>query len=164
MAGSRPSGLEGRKIVIARDMTMQAAALAMKNEPAVHYTQGGARWEGIDKHLKAWRGQYPRFADCSSFATWCIWNGLDHYHVRDVVNNAGWKAGYTGTMLNNGWRVPGGRQLMRGDCVIYGTRWPGVHTALYIGGGKCISHGSERGPHLVGVNNGMPILGFRRYI
>lgn len=156
------SGLSPADQIVARNMACGAAALGLHNEPALHYTQGPARWEGIDRNLKAWRGQFPHFADCSAFVTWCIWNGLDHFHVRDTVNGLGWRAGYTGTMLEHGRRVTG--QLMRADAVIYGTGWPGEHTAIYVGGGLVVSHGSEAGPRLEPVHLGMPILSIRRYI
>ncbi len=146
-------------------MAIQGAALCLHHEPQVHYTQDAvARWEGINKGLKAWRGEFPTHADCSSFVTWCLWQGLDHFHVGDVVNNSGWKSGYTGTLLENGVRVGEG-SMQRGDAVIYGTGFPGEHTALHVGGGMVISHGNERAPNLLHYNQmGQPILQVRRYI
>jgi hypothetical protein len=42
----------------------------------------------------------------SSFATWCLWNGLAlRFGLGDIVNAAGWTAGYTGTMLEHGLPV-----------------------------------------------------------
>src|SRR3974390_1003156 len=112
---SRPSPLAGKQIIIARDMAMQAAFLGVHNQPAIHYTQGPRRWSGIDEYRKAWKGQFPSYADCSAFVTWCLWNGLDHFHIGDVVNGLNWKAGYTGTMLQHGEIITEGHSLMRGD-------------------------------------------------
>lgn len=161
---SRPSPLAGKQIIVARDMAMQAAFLGVHNEPAIHYTQGPQRWSGINGNKKAWRGQFPNYADCSAFVTWCLWQGLDHYHVRDVVNGLNWKAGYTGSMLEHGEVITKGHQLQRGDAVIYGPATNGTHTAIYVGGGKVISHGSEHGPNLCSINLGLPIKSIRRYI
>ena|SRR5271165_109035 len=160
----RISGLKGNQIIIARDMAMQAAFLGLNNEPNIHYTEGSARWQGINLHRKAWRGEYPNWADCSSFVTWCLWNGLDHFHRPDVVNGLKWQAGYTGTMLTHGEVIRGKSWLMRGDAIIYGSSWPGQHTAIYIGNDRVISHGSEAGPNLLPMHYREDILGVRRYI
>lgn len=159
---SNPSKLKPRQRRNARRLAANAALLALRNAPAVHYTQGARRWEGIDQGDKAWRGRFPNYADCSSFYTWCIWNGLSHYGVRDVVNGQKWRAGYTGTMLQHGVEVD---HLIVGDAVIYGPRGStGRHVALYIGGGFVISHGSEGGPYKVPVNYRADIQSKRRYI
>lgn len=138
------SGLSFEHRIEARDLAMGAAFLAAKNASVIHYTQGRLRWAGISGNLKALKRQHPHYADCSAFYTWCIWNSLDYFDVRDVVNGLGWRAGYTGTILTHGVRVRG--ELIRGDAVIYGRRYPGRHVAIYIGGGQVISHGSESGP------------------
>lgn len=156
------SGLSPHHVSVARSMAVGAATLSLHHEPQVHYTQGPSRWEGIQKGLKAWRGEYPREGDCSSTSTWWIWNGLDHFHVRDTVNGEHWQRGYTGTMLNHGQRVTG--PLQHADLVIYGTGWPGEHVAMYVGGGLVVSHGSEAGPRLEPVHLGLPILSVHRYI
>ena len=141
---------------------LQAAVLGLHHQAAIHYTQGGARWQGIDRHCDASKGQYPRYADCSSYATWCYWNGL---YLRgkhsDLVNGLGWRAGYTGTMLQHGQRVS---SPIPGDAIIYGSGWPGGHTALYTGGGLVVSHGSEAGPMLIPWRYRRDILSIRRYI
>lgn len=81
---------------LARDRAVQAALLGLHHAPAIHYTQGAERWEGISKHKVARKGQFPTHADCSAFATWCLWNGL-HLGLgvkADVVNGESWNAGY----------------------------------------------------------------------
>jgi hypothetical protein len=161
---SSVSGLSAAHRIKARDLAMQAAYLGLKNAPAVHYTQGGRRWDGINKDLNAWKGEYPKYADCSSFATWCLWNGLNHFGVRDVVNGCNWKAGYTGTILNHGKQVTKQSNWMRGDLIIYGNGFPGEHVAIYIGDGLVISHGSEPAPVKVRWNYRSDFMQCRRFI
>lgn len=157
------SGLSRKHCKTARHRVVEAAELALRHRVSVHYTQDARRWDGINKHLHSHRGQYPHYADCSSFATWCLWNALRvTYGVRDVVNHASWRAGYTGTMLSGGKRVRGRRRV--GDLVIYGRGHPGSHVAIYVGGGMVISHGSEGGPYKLPVNYRRDILQTRRYI
>lgn len=161
-----PSGMSARHRRRAQDMAIHAAVLALHHAPNVHYTQDARRWEGIAHGLRAWKGEYPRHADCSAFVTWCIWNGLTHYRYfrhRDPVNGEHWDSGFTGTMLRHGRSVRG-RTLRRCDAVIYGRGWPGEHTALYVGGGKVISHGSEGGPFLLPMHYRGDIIDIRRYI
>lgn len=159
------SGLSAPHRRKARDLAVQAAVLGYRNRAAVNYTQGPRRWDGINKHLKAWRGEFPRYVDCSSFVTWCIWNGLDHYGVRDTVNGTAWKAGYTGTMLKHGKAIHEWSNILKGDAVIYGRPGSvGAHTALCIGGGMVISHGSQAGPFLVPMTYRRDIQSVRRYI
>jgi hypothetical protein len=156
------SGLGAEHRIKARDLAVEAAVLALHHAGAVHYTMGPRRWEGIARDLKAFQGEYPHFADCSAFFTWCLWNGLDHFDVRDCVNGERWRGGYTGTLLTHGERVRGG--IVRADAAIYGTRFPGEHVALCIGGGLVISHGSEAGPFKLPIHYRGDLLAVRRYI
>lgn len=162
---ARLSGLSTRDRIRARDMAVQAAVLMLHNRGNdLHYSEQGNRWEGIDRHLKAWRGQFPHYSDCSSSVTWWLWNGLDHFGVGDVVNGSSWQAGYTGTMLEHGENV-GTRNMQRGDAVLYGNGFPGFHTAMHVGGGMVISHGSEDGPNFLRYDQmGQNILAVHRYI
>lgn len=159
-----PGRLSAPQRIRARDLAIQAAALGLRHREVVHYTQGAQRWEGINRALKAWAGHFPRHADCSSFATWCLWNGLDHYDMPDVVNGARWQAGYTGTQLQHGKRVTDERQIMRGDLAIYGGGPPGEHVAICIGGGLVISHGSEPGPFKLPLHYRADLMEIRRFI
>jgi cell wall-associated NlpC family hydrolase len=158
------SGLSAAHRAEARDLAVKAAFLALEHKAEVHYTQDARRWEGINKELKAYRNQFPRYADCSAFATWCIWNGLDHFGVRDTVNGSNWRGGYTGTMLSHGKRVMSRDNVLRGDCVIYGNGGTGEHTAICIGGGLVISHGSEAGPFKLPIDYRRDVMQIRRYI
>lgn len=140
------SGLSERHRKEAVNGALQAAVLGLHHAPAIHYTQGEARWQGIDRHRDASRGQFPNWADCSAFVTWCYWNGLYlRGHHSDIVNGQGWRAGYTGTLLQHGRAES---SPIPGDAIIYGPG-TGEHTALYTGGGLVVSHGSEAGPMLI---------------
>lgn len=161
---SSVSGLSALHRVHARDLAVEAARLTIRNAPTIHYTQGDRRWEGIDDGLKAWKGQFPNYADCSSMATWWLWQGLDHFGVRDVVNGQNWNWGYTGTMLRCGREVQHRANWRRGDLFIYGAGWPGKHVAMYLGGGKVASHGSEPGPYLLNWDYRSDLMSVRRYI
>lgn len=161
---SSVSGLSAEHRVEARDLAVRAALLTVRNEPAIHYTQGELRWQGIQKDFKAYMGEFPRYADCSSLATWWLWNGLDHFGVRDVVNGQNWNWGYTGTMLRSGKPVEHKVNWRRCDLFIYGRSWPGAHVAMYLGGGKVVSHGSEPGPFILPWNYRSDLLSVRRYI
>jgi hypothetical protein len=168
---SSVSGLSFEHRIKARDRIVQAATLALHNAPKIHYTQGARRWDGINLHRNARLGQYPLYADCSAFATWCIWNGLvlGGFTDRDTVNGDDWKAGYTGTMLTHGKQVVHLASVQRGDCVIYGNGAPGEHTAIVVGrrnDGKpmVISHGSEAGPFYLPYDYRADVMEIRRYV
>lgn len=168
---SSVSGLSLRHRIEARDRAVCAALLALRHSNEVHYTQGPKRWEGIAKECNARMGEYPRSVDCSSFATWCLWNGLRiPFGVRDVVNGAGWRAGYTGTMLAHGKPVAHRKNVQRADCVIYGPRGSvGHHTAIVVGRRSdgtimAVSHGSENAPVYVPIDYRRDIMCIRRYI
>lgn len=170
------SGLSAAHRIEARTMALQAALLGLRHAPELHYTQSSSRWEGIAENLKAWRHAYPKHADCSSFVTWCLWNGLDHFHTRDVVNGQSWKAGFTGTMVEHGVRVADGTHWslkpQRADAILYGDPLGRTgHTALVIGhdarhGGRLmvVSFGSEAGPFYLPYDYRSDVHGAWRYI
>lgn len=160
------SGLSAAHRNAAKHAVVQAAYLGLHHAPELHYTQGARRWEGIDKKLVAARGQYPRYADCSAFATWCLWNGLYVlYGCSDVVNGQRWQAGYTGTQHEHGKRVVHEKNRQWGDLALYGDPYGSTgHVAVYVGGGKVISHGSEGGPYYLPINYRADLREVRRYI
>ena len=152
----------------ARARAVQAARLALANEPAVHYTMGSERWQGIVDRRDSSKGQFPSYADCSAFVTWCIWNAVWlPWGMEDIVNGAGWQGGYTGTMLAHGTPISA-RLLLPGDAVIYGAQGStGEHTAIVWQAGtvaRVISHGQEGGPYDWPYNYRTDIQAFRRYI
>lgn len=134
-----------------RRLGVQSALLAWRNAGAVHYTQGPDRWQGIAKHLRGYRDQFPTSADCSSFATWVLWDATLAYRPKDFVNGTGWKSGHTGTLVQHGKKVSLSNLHVL-DLVFYGDEgWRPEHVAVYVGGGKVVSHGSEGGPYLLPV-------------
>jgi hypothetical protein len=147
-----------------RSAAVQAAVVALRNAPAVHYTQDARRWDGINRGLLGARGQFPSFADCSSFVTWCLWNGMRLHNLPDTVNGTGWHSGYTGTQLRHGSRVSSERAIVPGDLAFYGSGWPGKHVVICIGGGLVISHGSEAGPLKLALHYRTDLMEIRRYI
>lgn len=163
---SSVSGLSVAHREVAKQRAVDAALLGLHHAPAIHYTQGAQRWEGIAHQLHAAKGQYPHYADCSAFVTWCLWNGLHLlYGCRDVVNGENWTAGFTGTLLTHGKRVAHETHWQKADAALYGQPGTnGEHTALYVGGGMVISHGSEQGPFLLPIRYRPDLLEVRRYV
>lgn len=156
------SGLSPEHVREAVQRFQQAAVLALHHAPQIHYTQGAARWQGIDEHKVAIHNQFPTEGDCSSIDSWAYWNALYiPFKHTDTVNGEDWEAGYSGTLLEHGRAVS---SPLPGDSVIYGTEWPGEHVALYTGGGLVVSHGSEAGPLLLPVHYRPDVLSYRRYI
>jgi hypothetical protein len=163
------SGLSRDQRIRCRDRVVQAALLALNHPTQVHYTMDGRRWSGIANHRNARLGQFPAHSDCSSFATWCLWNGLFlGFGLGDLVNGAGWTAGFTGTMLTHGKPVRHLANVRRGDCVLYGSGPPGKHVTIVVGkqGGVpvVVSHGSEPGPFHLRYDYRGDIMEIRRYI
>lgn len=163
---STPGKLSPEQVREARQRAVAAFALAYRHAPSVHYTQSAARFGGIRNRLRSADGHYPTQEDCSSMFTWCTWNGVTGVggmDFPDVVNGAGWVAGYTGTMLTHG-RAVSMDNLELGDAILYGHGWPGSHVAMYKGGGRVYSHGSEAGPFDLPARYRSDIIGARRYI
>lgn len=142
------SGLDAAQRVEARHIIAEGCALLLAHPSAVHYTEGGSRWQGIDHGLRISRGQWMTEGDCSSTATWLLWNAL---HVRfglgDIVNGEHWRAGYTGTIAGHGKPVRVDANIQVGDLVLYGPGPSYSHVAVALGGGQVFSHGSEGGPY-----------------
>jgi hypothetical protein len=155
----------GGEIMKLRVRIVRAAMLGHKHAEAVHYTTGPRRWDGITNRCRAHLGRFPRWADCSSYATWCLWDALGGPNAGpDIVNGQSWKGGFTGTMKQHGRRVQGGpANALPGDLVLYGGG-SGKHVAIVVGKNKVISHGSEGGPVLVKVDYRSDLAEVRRYI
>jgi hypothetical protein len=164
-AGGGVSKLTDSQRSEARRIAVASFKLLYEHWGAVHYTQGPSRWEGINRRLRYADRRFPHNADCSSAYTWCLWNALTSVggmDFRDVVNGSSWSTGYTGTMLSHGKPVSLS-SLMPGDAILYGTG-NGNHVVMYVGDGKCYSHGSEAGPFLLGYRYRNAVMGARRYI
>jgi hypothetical protein len=155
------SGLKEARRKIARTRAHDAALLAYHHRAALHYSMGSTRWDGIANHRVATAGSYPRYADCSAFFTWCIWNGVRTFNTGDFVNAVHWQYGYTGSMLRRGHRVTGARVV--GVAVFYGNPVD-KHVAFYMGGGMVMSNGSEPGPLYLPVHYRSDYHSTRRYI
>ena len=157
------SGLDDQRRELARELVAEGACLVLEHASEMHYTQGPRRWEGIDRDLRAWRGEFPRYADCSALVTWILWQGLGHFRVADVVNGANWHAGFISTLLSHGRALGRGEPIRLGDLAFY---FPGGvhHVAVYIGGGKVVSHGTSDGPAKLTLDYRSDLHSIRRYI
>src|ERR1700685_2512482 len=92
------SGLSRDQRIRCRDRVVQAARLTLARKDRTHYNEVRVGWDAIKNRRNAEIGQFPEYSDCSSFATWCLWNGLVlRFGLGDLVNGGGWTAGYTGT-------------------------------------------------------------------
>jgi hypothetical protein len=147
----------------AQAVVLHGARLLLTHTAQVHYTQGPQRWEGITDRRYVRDEEYPSYGDCSSTATWLYWNALfAHLGMGDVVNGEGWKAGFTGTMLQHG-RAVSESAVEVGDAVIYGPAGPRQHVAVCIGGGMVVSHGGPDGPFKLPLRYRSDVLSIRRY-
>lgn len=162
------TGLSPEHRVDARDRTVEAALLIIRKRSGIFYSQGAHRWDGISRDMVARKGQYPKLIDCSSAASWCLWNGLYvPFGVRDVVNGTRtWDdGGFTGTMLVHGVKVQDIDHALRGDCIFYGRPGStGAHVTLHLGGGWVMSMGGNVGPLKLRWNYRKDVMGIRGYI
>ena len=156
-------GLGATKRYNARQRAVRSAITGYRHRGVIHYTQGFRRWDGIKTRDHAIEGDYPNWADCSAYVTWCYWDATRLYKLGDFVNGVGWSGGFTGTMTRHGVQISYNK-LITGDAIFYGgTHTRPHHVAIYIGKGLVISHGSESGPLLLRWNY-RPVNHCRRYI
>jgi cell wall-associated NlpC family hydrolase len=147
----------------ARERAVRAAMLGVKHRDQIIYTQNPPRWDGISRRCRAFRNQFPKSADCSSFVTWCIWDALGGEKAGpDRVNGANWRAGYTGTQTSHGRRVSMD-DARPGDLVFYGSGGQIGHVAILVDDNKVVSHGSNPGPMVLAANY-RPIVQIRSYL
>jgi hypothetical protein len=154
LAKSPTTGQTEEGTVSKRQAVVNAALYGAQHEPSIHYTQSSSRMYGVRNRIRP--PAIPRYEDCSSFATWCYWlagaadpNGLGYNGQ-----------GYTGTLAAHGRRASTSRP---GDLVFYGGGFPYTHVAIYIGGGKVVSHGSEHGPIVCDMHY-RPVSTIRSYL
>ena len=167
----------------ARRQAKHAALLGYRKAALIHYTQGPRRWDGIRLRLRAIKNQFPRYADCSAFVTWCLWTATRRFKLWDFVNGESWGGGYTGTMADHGERVTrvhknGGLSVLTADAVLYGPGPDYSHTAIVVDSTwkvragwehlgpqpLVVSHGSEGGPFLLPMDYRSDRGEVRRYI
>ena len=163
------TGLTQPQRIIARELAVQAAVLSLHHAPAVHYSQGAHRFDGIKNHLIAAKGQYPTELDCSASVTWWLAQGLlFRFKLPDVVNGEKWEAGWTGTLAQHGRQVVHLKNVRHGDAVLYGDGPNYEHTAMIVGWKNgvpvVVSHGSEGGPYLLPWNYRSDANMIRRFI
>ncbi len=122
----------------ARYVIVAYAIFGYNQREKIHYTQSSLRMYGVRNRIRPPR--IPIWEDCSSFATWCYWGA----NVPDPngLRYNGW--GYTGTLSQYGVRT---REPKPGDLGFYGSGTYN-HVTIYVGDGRAIGHGSERGPVL----------------
>ena len=167
MSTARVSGLSDEHAAHARKQILKACHIMVANKQHVHYSQEANRWEGIHYKLSITKGEFPHHADCSSTAQWLLWDAMARpYGVRDLVSHSNWTGGYTGSQYKNGKRVVHDKNLKVGDLIFYGDQGEGVpeHVAVYVGGGKVFSHGSEGGPYILDIDYRDDRRMARRYI
>lgn len=143
---------------------MAAALTAERHRAHITYTEQERRWSGIAEGRRAYKKEFPLYADCSAFATWCYWDATRAEKTGDFVNGARWAAGFTGTMVQHGERV---ENLLTGDAVFYGGALSvPAHVAIYIGKSLVVSHGMQGDPRVypLDLNGALPINQYRRYI
>ena len=149
----------------ARERAVRAAMLGVKHRDQISYTQTTSRWDGINRVCRAFRGQFPRSADCSSFVTWCIWDALGGPKAGgDRVNGQQWRMGFTGNQTSHGKLVRSLEDARPGDLLFYrGSNGQIAHVTMLIDKGKCVSHGSNAGPMILAPNY-RPIAQIRSYL
>lgn len=134
-------GHRQRRLIVAAALALYAVATH------VHYTQGSWRMTIVRRKLRPPFVGTEIWEDCSSSVT-------GYYCVADAPdpNDLGYNGqGYTGTLITHGREVTLD-QAQPGDLVFYRSpsfpQFPYAHVAVYIGGGRVISHGSEAGPRI----------------
>lgn len=120
----------------------------------LRYSQSSSR-----SYFPPWP-RLPPGTDCSGFATWVAWQS--GFGPAVGYYGPGSPVGWTGTLSQQGVRVPPNAPLKVGDLVFYGYGPPWGDVKIYIGHGNITGHGST------GVNvrpiNYRPIGEVRRYI
>lgn len=139
-----------------RQKIVASAYVGYENRDSIRYTQTGQRMQGVRDRMRPPR--FPRYEDCSSFATWCYWaaggpdpNGLNYNGQ-----------GYTGTQIGHGVEC---RNPRPGDLIFYGPSHSSInHVAIYVGNGNVVSHGQESGPSLYPIDYSRGSRGGRQQV
>lgn len=136
------------------------AIVAYNNAGLVHYTQSGLRMEivrrGIKDLAKWFAARNSLYEDCSSSST-----GFYYIAGMPDPNDLHYNGqGFTGTIAVHGRRVS---TPAPADLGLYGS-YPYRHVVIYVGGGRCVSHGSESGPKLTSPYYRSDFSHWRRYV
>lgn len=140
------------------------------NPSAAYYTQGAARWQGVQVIYGKVKVQaaipYLRSGDCSAgFTRWMLWALQQHLGrvPADVVNGAHWQAGFTGTIAATMVRVRSGPPQI-GDAALYGNAPSYHHVTGVIDPARklCCSHGNNAGPVIERYDYRSALAGFWR--
>lgn len=124
-----------------RQRIMTEAMWGYNSRAAIHYAQVRPM------HGIGMGHALPQTLDCSEFVT-CCYKRADAPDPNRLLFNG---LGYTGTLATHGVPVSL-NQARPADLVLYGHSWPYEHVSMYVGFGRCVSHGSEGGPYLVPVD------------
>jgi hypothetical protein len=96
------------------------------------------RWVGIADRVCP--PAVPKTSDCSSTVTWVYWTAFGN--GTDFLNNWDWVNGWTGSLKLYGRQVNATvADLEIGDLCFY--YHPMHHVAIYVGGGRVVSHGMD---------------------
>lgn len=151
-----------------QDEFVRIARQDAANPNAAYYTQGAARWQGVNVIYGKAKLQktipYLRSGDCSAgYTRWVLWGLQQHYGrvPHDVVNGASWRAGYTGTIAVVCTRV---QTPQVGDAVLYGSGAPYEHVVGVIDPNHKlgVEHGGDAGPNLIHWDYRSDFAGFWR--
>lgn len=122
---------------------MEMIGNLVEKKVQVEYSQNeDLRWSGINSYICPQippAARAPKYMDCSSFVTWVYWTAFGK--GIDYLNGESWKAGYTGTMAQNGELVSI-QDALPGDLVFYGTG-TFCHVTIYAGASMVYSYGSD---------------------
>lgn len=116
----------------ARRLVVEASLLALGEQGRMVYSGRNRptverRWHAIDEGLTP--PAVPRYADCSSLATWCLWVARDH-GAHDPSERE-WRPGSTHTMEPNG-RVVDLDDALPGALLFYANSVAGRHVATLV--------------------------------
>lgn len=140
-----------------RQRIVAAALYGVSVRDRIGYTQGPHRLDAIVARLKP--PKFPSATDCSGFGTWC-------YQVAGAPDPCGYgydvRRGehFTGTMAIRGHKVA---KPQIGDLLLYGSPPTYEHVTIYIGSGRCASHGTAAGPSVIPMDY-RPIAQARSYL
>ena len=142
------AGLTPEQQRAARKVIVAGCEWMLGHAAEVHYTEGPQRWSALAQRLRISERRFLTYGDCSSTATWLLWNGLTHVvpGIGDIVNGENWTGGFTGTIARHGQLIPADHAIKVGDLCLYGAPPSYEHVTVALGGGLCFSHGSEAGP------------------